>query len=173
MCVRLLGLFMAFGLSIPVVAQAQMLQPGLWELTSSNMQVDGNQLPDFQMMVGQIKTMLTPVQLAQLEKQGINIGGKGVRVCLTPQQVKSDSIPLTDPQSGCKQQITERSGNQWKSRFSCPKAQGTGTATFASDREFTTHVTGTFNATGLKQTGSMDSEAVWLGTDCGAVKPRA
>ncbi|NMY36005.1 MULTISPECIES: DUF3617 domain-containing protein [unclassified Pseudomonas] len=173
MNVRLLGLFMAFGLSIPVVAQAQMLQPGLWELTSSNMQVDGNQLPDFQMMVGQIKTMLTPVQLAQLEKQGINIGGKGVRVCLTPQQVKSDSIPLTDPQSGCKQQITERSGNQWKFRFSCPKAQGTGTATFASDREFTTHVTGTFNATGLKQTGSMDSEAVWLGTDCGAVKPRA
>ena len=150
-----------------------MLQPGLWELTSSNMQVDGNQLPDFQMMVGQIKTMLTPVQLAQLEKQGINIGGKGVRVCLTPQQVKSDSIPLTDPQSGCKQQITERSGNQWKFRFSCPKAQGAGTATFASDREFTTHVTGTFNATGLKQTGSMDSEAVWLGTDCGAVKPRA
>lgn len=173
MNVRLLGLFMAFGFSIPVVAQAQMLQPGLWELTSSNMQVDGNQLPDFQMMVGQIKTMLTPVQLAQLEKQGINIGGKGVRVCLTPQQVKSDSIPLTDPQSGCKQQITERSGNQWKFRFSCPKAQGTGTATFASDREFTTHVTGTFNATGLKQTGSMDSEAVWLGTDCGAVKPRA
>ena len=173
MNVRLLGLVMAFGLSIPVVAQAQMLQPGLWELTSSNMQVDGNQLPDFQMMVGQIKTMLTPVQLAQLEKQGINIGGKGVRVCLTPQQVKSDSIPLTDPQSGCKQQITERSGNQWKFRFSCPKAQGAGTATFASDREFTTHVTGTFNATGLKQTGSMDSEAVWLGTDCGAVKPRA
>ena len=173
MNVRLLGLFMAFGFSIPVVAQAQMLQPGLWELTSSNMQVDGNQLPDFQMMVGQIKTMLTPVQLAQLEKQGINIGGKGVRVCLTPQQVKSDSIPLTDPQSGCKQQITERSGKQWTFRCSCPKAQGTGTATFASDREFTTHVTGTFNATGLKQTGSMDSEAVWLGTDCGAVKPRA
>ena len=172
MNVRLLGLFMAFGLSIPV-AQAQMLQAGLWELTSSNMQVDGNQLPDFQMMMGQLKTMLTPEQLAQLEKQGINMGGKGVRVCLTPEQVKSDSIPLTDPQSGCQQQITERSGNQWKFRFSCPKAQGTGTATFASDREFTTHVTGTFNATGLKQTGSMDSEAVWLGTDCGAVKPRA
>ena len=172
MNVRLLGLVMAFGLSIPV-AQAQMLQAGLWELTSSNMQVDGNQLPDFQMMMGQLKTMLTPEQLAQLEKQGINMGGKGVRVCLTPEQVKSDSIPLTDPQSGCQQQITERSGNQWKFRFSCPKAQGAGTATFASDREFTTHVTGTFNATGLKQTGSMDSEAVWLGTDCGAVKPRA
>ena len=37
MNVRLLGLFMACGLSIPVAAHAQMLQPGLWELTSSNM----------------------------------------------------------------------------------------------------------------------------------------
>ena len=172
MNVRLLGLFMACGFSIPV-AQAQMLQPGLWELSSSNMQVDGQQLPELQVMLGQLQNMLTPEQKAQLESQGLTMAGKGVRVCLTPEQVKSDNIPLTDPKSGCNQQITERSGNQWKFRFSCPKAQGAGVATFASDREFTTHVTGTFNATGLKQTGSMDSEAVWLGTDCGAVKPRA
>ena len=172
MNVRLLGLLMACGLSIPV-AQAQMLQPGLWELTTSNMQVDGQQLPDLQVMLGQLQSMLTPEQQAQLENQGITVGGKGVRVCLTPEQVKSDAIPLTDPKSGCNQQITERSGNQWKFRFSCPKAQGAGVATFASDREFTTHVTGTFNATGLKQTGSLDSQAVWLGADCGTVKPRA
>ena len=172
MNVRLLGLFMACGLSIPV-AQAQMLQPGLWELSSSNMQVDGQQLPELQVMLGQLQNMLTPEQKAQLESQGLTMAGKGVRVCLTPEQVKSDNIPLTDPKSGCNQQITERSGNQWKFRFSCPKAQGAGVATFASDREFTTHVTGTFNATGLKQTGSMDSQAVWLGADCGTVKPRA
>ena len=172
MNVRLLGLFMACGLSIPV-AQAQMLQPGLWELSSSNMQVDGQQLPELQVMLGQLQNMLTPEQKAQLESQGLTMAGKGVRVCLTPEQVKSDNIPLTDPKSGCNQQITERSGNQWKFRFSCPKAQGAGVATFASDREFTTHVTGTFNATGLKQTGSLDSQAVWLGADCGTVKPRA
>ena len=172
MNVRLLGLFMACGFSIPV-AQAQMLQPGLWELSSSNMQVDGQQLPELQVMLGQLQNMLTPEQKAQLESQGLTMAGKGVRVCLTPEQVKSDNIPLTDPKSGCNQQITERSGNQWKFRFSCPKAQGAGVATFASDREFTTHVTGTFNATGLKQTGSLDSQAVWLGADCGTVKPRA
>ena len=173
MNVRLLGLILAGGISLPMAAQAQMLQPGLWEVTSSNMQVDGQQLPDLQLMLGQLQGMMTPEQKAQLENQGLTMGGKGVRVCLTPEQVQTNDIPLTDPKSGCTQQITERSGNQWKFRFSCPKAQGAGTATFASDREFTTHVTGTFNATGLKQTGSMDSEAVWLGTDCGAVKPRA
>ena len=40
---RMLAWF--FCLATPL-AQAQMLQPGLWELTSSDMKVDGQQLPD-------------------------------------------------------------------------------------------------------------------------------
>jgi hypothetical protein len=173
MNVRLLSLAMAIGLSLPLAAQAQMLQPGLWELTTSNMQVDNQNLPDLQLILGQLQSQMTPEQRAQLEKQGITMGGKGIRACLTPEQVKTDNIPLTDPQSGCKQEITDRTGNQWKFRFSCPKAQGAGVATFLSDREFTTKVNGTFNATGIQQKGSLESRAVWLGQDCGTVKPRA
>ena len=173
MNVRLLGLILAGGISLPMAAQAQIQQPGLWEVTSSNMQVDGQQLPDLQLMLGQLQGMMTPEQKAQLENQGLTMGGKGVRVCLTPEQVQTNDIPLTDPKSGCTQQITERSGNQWKFRFSCPKAQGAGVATFAGDREFTTRVSGTFNATGIQQKGSMDTRAVWLGQSCGTVKPRA
>ncbi|WP_095146250.1 MULTISPECIES: DUF3617 domain-containing protein [unclassified Pseudomonas] len=173
MNVRLLGFAMAAGLSLPLAAQAQMLQPGLWELTSSNMKVDNQNLPDLQLILSQLGNQITPEQKAALEKQGINMGGKGIRVCLTQAQVQTDSIPLQDPQSGCKQEITDRTGNQWKFRFSCPKAQGAGVATFLSDREFNTTVNGTFNATGIQQTGSMDTRAVWLGQDCGTIKPRA
>ncbi|WP_426142495.1 DUF3617 domain-containing protein [Pseudomonas sp. DWP3-1-2] len=157
------------------MAQAQMLQPGLWELTSSNMLVDGQPLPDLQMMLGQLQN-LPPEQRAMMErmmeKQGVALGGKGVRFCLTESQVKSDDIPLTDPKSGCNQQVTARNGKNWNFKFSCPKAQGTGQAQFLSDREFTTKVIGTFNATGQQQNGSMDTRAVWLGQQCGAVKPR-
>jgi len=173
MNVRLLGLALALGVALPVVAQAQMLQPGLWELTTSNMKVDDQNMPDLQLILGQIQSQITPEQRAQLEKQGITMGGKGIRACLTPEQVKTDNIPSTDPQSGCKQEVTERTGNQWKFRFSCPRAQGAGVATFLSDREFTTKVNGTFNATGIQQKGSLESRAVWLGQDCGTVKPRA
>jgi len=173
MKVRLLGLAMAVGLSLPVAAQAQMLQPGLWELTTSNMKIDDQNMPDLSLILGQLQQQLTPEQRAMLEKQGVTMGGKGIRVCLTQAQVQSDTIPLQDPQSGCKQEITDRSGNQWKFRFSCPKAQGAGVATFLSDREFTTAVNGTFNATGLQQKGSMNTRAVWLGQECGVVKPRA
>jgi hypothetical protein len=163
-----------FCLAAPL-AQAQMLQPGLWELTTSNMQVDGQALPDMQVMLAQLQAM-APEQRAMMEqmlqKQGVTLGGKGARVCLTAEQVKTDDIPLTDPQSGCTQKITSRAGNTWQFQFSCPKAQGTGQAQFQSDREFTTHVTGTFNATGKPQNGSMDTRSLWLGQQCGAVKPR-
>ncbi|WP_285418879.1 DUF3617 domain-containing protein [Pseudomonas sp. efr-133-TYG-5] len=172
MNVRLLGLALGLGLALPLVAQAQMLQPGLWEMTSSNVKVD-DQPMDVQSILGQLQGQMTPQQRAELEKQGINIGGKGVRACLTPQQVATNDIPLADPSSGCKQQITERNGNQWKFRFSCPRAQGSGVATFLSDREFTTVANGTFNAIGIQQKGSLETRAVWLGQDCGAVKPRA
>lgn len=173
MKLRLLGLAMAVGLTLPVAAQAQVLQPGLWELTTSNMKVDDQSLPDLSLILGQLQQQMTPEQRAMLEKQGVTMGGKGIRVCLTPEQVKNDSIPLQDPQSGCKQEVTDRTSSQWTFRFSCPKAQGSGVAKFVSDREFTTNVIGTFNATGLQQKGSMDTRAVWLGQDCGSVKPRA
>ena len=75
MNVRLLGLFMACGLSIPV-AQAQMLQPGLWELSSSNIQVDGQQLPELQVMLGQLQNMLTPEQKSPTGKPGADHGGQ-------------------------------------------------------------------------------------------------
>ncbi|MDE1168859.1 MAG: DUF3617 domain-containing protein [Pseudomonas sp.] len=157
-------------------AQAQMLQPGLWELTTSNMQVDGSALPDLNVMLGQMQ-MLSPEQRAMMEqtlaKQGITLGGKGIRSCLTQAQVQSDDIPLQDPQSGCTQKITKRNGNVWDFTFNCPKAQGAGQATFLSQREFTTRVNGTFNATGTQQKGSMETRAVWLGQDCGTVRPRS
>jgi len=166
---------MVFALAAPS-AQAQMLQPGLWEMTTSNMQVDGKAMPDMQMMMAQLK-MLPPEQRAMMEqvlaKQGITIAGNGIRSCLTPEQVKTDDIPLQDPQSGCTQRITERNGKVWKFSFSCPKAQGSGQANFLSDREFLTTVSGTFNASGTQQKGSMNTRAVWLGNDCGSVKPRS
>ncbi|KJK06736.1 MULTISPECIES: DUF3617 domain-containing protein [Pseudomonas] len=171
---RLPMLALVLAVSSPLV-HAQMLQPGLWELTTSNMQVDGKALPDMGFMLGQLKN-LPPEQRAMIEgglaKQGISVAGKGVQSCLTPEQVKTDDIPLQDPKSGCTQKITERNGNVWKFTFSCPKAQGAGQATFVSDREFTTTVNGTFNASGVQQQGSMNTRAVWVGSECGSVKPR-
>ena len=69
MNVRLLGLALGLGLALPVVAQAQMLQPGLWEMTSSNVKVD-DQPMDVQSILGQLQGQMTPQQRAALEKNG-------------------------------------------------------------------------------------------------------
>lgn len=65
MKIRLPLLALALAMSSPLV-HAQMLQPGLWELTTSNMQVDGKPLPDMQFMLGQLKN-LPPEQRAMME----------------------------------------------------------------------------------------------------------
>lgn len=79
MKIRLPLLALALGLSSPLV-HAQMLQPGLWELTTSNMQVDGKPLPDMAFMLGQLKN-LPPEQRAMMEgvlaKQGVTVGVMG------------------------------------------------------------------------------------------------
>lgn len=79
MKIRLPLLALALGVSSPLV-HAQMLQPGLWELTTSNMQVDGKPLPDMEFMLGQLKN-LPPEQRAMMEgvlaKQGVTVGVRG------------------------------------------------------------------------------------------------
>lgn len=101
-----------------------------------------------------------------MAERGVKLGAGGVQICLTEEQIKSQDIPLQDPNSGCNQQITERSGNLWKFRFTCPDAQGEGETRFVSDKEFTTQVKGTYNG----QPSSMESQARWIGSDCGALK---
>lgn len=171
-------LFPSLILSIAFIspfAHAQKLQPGLWQVDSSNMQVGGQKLPDADVMLDQLQA-LAPDQRQMLDQalknQGVNLHGKGVQVCLTPAQAQSEQIPMRDAKSGCTQQVTERDAQAWKFHFSCPQAQGNGVVKFISDREFTANIVGTFTSNGTQQSGSTDTHGTWQGQDCGAVQPR-
>lgn len=156
---------------LPALATAQDIQPGLWEISSSNMQVDGQALPDMQQMLEQMKN-LPPEQRQIMEEmmaqQGVQLGDQGVRVCMSEAQIKAQDIPLQDPKSGCSHEITERSAELWKFRFSCPDGQGEGETRFLSDKAFTTQVQGTYGG----RNSSMQSHARWIATDCGGLQPR-
>ncbi|ALN17121.1 DUF3617 domain-containing protein [Ectopseudomonas mendocina] len=153
----------------PVVASAVELQPGVWEVSAHNMQVGGQAMPGMDQILAQLQN-LPPEQRQMMEgmmaERGVKLGAGGVQICLTEEQIKSQDIPLQDPNSGCNQQITERSGNLWKFRFTCPDAQGEGETRFVSDKEFTTQVKGTYKG----QPSSMESEARWVGADCAVLK---
>ncbi len=156
---------------LPALASAMEIQPGLWEISSNNMQVDGQAVPGMETMLAQMKN-LPPEQRQMMEQmmaqQGVQLGDKGVRVCMSEAQIKAQQIPLQDPESGCSHEVTERSAELWKFRFSCPDGQGEGETRFLSDKEFTTQVQGTYGG----QNSSMQSHARWVSADCGGLQPR-
>lgn len=156
---------------LPALATAQEIQPGLWEISSSNMQVGGQALPGMPQMLEQMNNL--PAEQRQMmeqmmAKQGVQLGDQGVRICLSEEQIKAQDIPLQDPTSGCSHEITERSVERWTFRFSCPDGQGEGETRFISDREFTTQVNGTYGG----QSSSMESHARWIAADCAGLQPR-
>lgn len=167
-------LLMSAGL-MPVAAMAQPILPGLWEMRSTNMQMDGQALPDMDVMLEKFKN-LPPEQRQMMEqmmaKQGVQLGGQGVQACLSQEQIDARNIPLQDPQSGCTQQITEQSDTLWTFSFTCPQAQGQGETRFLNDKAFVTEVKGTFVSAAGEQSGSMESHAKWIGADCGGLQPR-
>ncbi|TFZ33696.1 DUF3617 family protein, partial [Pseudomonas syringae] len=60
------------------MAQAQMLQPGMWELTLSNMNVDGKQLPDMQLILGQLQNQPSEKRSSmeqKMQKLAVTLGG--------------------------------------------------------------------------------------------------
>ncbi|WP_372874456.1 DUF3617 domain-containing protein [Pseudomonas sp.] len=156
---------------LPALATAQDIQPGLWEVSSTTVRVDGQTLPDMQHMLEQLKK-LPPEQRQMMEqmlaKQGVQLGDQGVRICMSEAQTKAQEIPLQDPNSGCSHEITERSAELWRFRFSCPDGEGEGETRFLSDKEFTSLVKGTYGG----QSSSVQSHARWVSTDCGGLQPR-
>ncbi|CAD5376636.1 conserved exported hypothetical protein [Pseudomonas sp. OF001] len=157
-------------------AQAQEVLPGLWELSSDSMQVNGQQLPPVQELLGQLEGL--PAEQRQMLEEamagkGIQAGGQGLRVCLSEAQVKAQELPLQDAQSGCTQEITERSERLWKFRFRCPDAEGEGETRFVSEREFVTRIDSRFSAAGQAGNSRMQTHARWLGADCGELAPRS
>ncbi|MFZ3153295.1 DUF3617 domain-containing protein [Pseudomonas sp.] len=169
---RVLGKPLVLSLCLlPALASALDIQPGLWEISSHSMQVGGQAVPGMAQMLEQMKN-LPPEQRQMMEQmlaqQGVQLGDQGVRICMSAAQIKAQQIPLQDPESGCSNQVTERSAERWKFRFSCPNGMGEGETRFLSDKEFTSTLNGTFDG----QNSSMQSHARWVAADCGGLRPQ-
>lgn len=156
---------------LPALAGAVDIQPGLWEISSHNMQVDGQAVPGMEAMLEQMKS-LPPEQRQMMEQmmaqKGVQLGDKGVRICMTEAQIQAQQLPLQDPESGCSNEVLERNAELWKFRFTCPNGEGQGETRFVSDKEFTSQINGTFDG----QSSSMQSHARWLAADCGSLQPQ-
>ena len=156
------------------LAQASGLLPGLWELTPRNLQIDGQALPDLDRLMIGLENL--PVEqrdklLDQLARQGVQLAGRAVQVCLSAAQLRQADFVL--PQGDCTPQLLEKGEQLWRFRFDCRGAQGTGETRFFGEREFVTRLEGRFAAQSAKPGhGRLESHGRWLGADCGGLAPR-
>lgn len=169
---RLAAFALLFLTLIPARAQQKIL-PGLWEFSSGDIQVDGQQMPGMDAMLAQMENLPADqrrMMEEMLAAQGVKLGGKGVQICLSKAQVEADELPFQDDPA-CTQEITERGDKLWKFRFECPDARGQGKTRFISDKEFVSTVESQYRQGTETGTSRIESHARWIADDCGALKP--
>lgn len=172
---RLSPSLLLFGLlAAPAAFAAAPVLPGLWELTSSNVQMNGQSMPGVERMLQVLQALPAEQRQAMektLEDQGVAMGSSGMRLCLTQAQIDAEHFPMQDRDSQCTQRITRRTADAWTFDFQCPNAKGSGVITFISPRETRTSLKGSFtDPQGRPTSGSIDYHGQWLGADCGALR---
>ena len=154
-----------------LAVQAVELLPGLWEFTPRNLQVDGQPLPDLDRLLVGLENLPGAQReklLDQFARQGVQLAGKSMQVCLGEAQLRQGDFVL--PQGNCSPQLTERGEQLWRFEFQCRGAQGSGETRFVNEREFVTRLEGHFgNSAARSGHGQMESHARWLGADCGEI----
>jgi hypothetical protein len=158
-----------------LAVQAVELLPGLWEFTPRNLQVDGQPLPDLDRLLVGLENLSSAQReqlLDQLARQGVQLAGRAVQLCLGEAQLRTTDFVL--PQGpDCRPQLTERGERLWRFAFDCRDAQGEGETQFLSEREFVTRLDGRFALRSARPGhGRLESHARWLGADCGGLAPR-
>lgn len=173
----------AFGAVLAMLAadvSAQSMKPGLWEYQSTVKSQSGEMEAAMAEMQKQMASM-PPEQRRQMEQMmaqsGVQMGaGKGgaqvMRMCITPEEAAKLDLQ-SDP--NCKQEITQRSGNTFRIRFSCGgevPSSGEGTYSFRGDTAFSGKFSMQVRDGGKTERMDMTQEGKWLGANCGSLKPK-
>jgi hypothetical protein len=161
-----------------VASQAQTMKPGLWEVRHQA-QLDPQQQAQMDEARKEMAAM-PPDQRKMMEsmmaQRGMSAdmagGGMMVKVCVTKEQAERDAPPVDD-RTDCKHDV-KRDGKVIHTRFECskPPSQGEGDITMTSPEAYSMKMRVTSQRDGKAQTMAMSGEGRWLGSECGAIKPR-
>lgn len=174
-------LAIALALTLPLLAAAQGVKPGLWEVTQK---MGGNPKADAAMaQMQQQMAAMSPEQRKMMQdmlaKQGMSMpgaaagGGMNMRHCLTPEMAaRIEPPPAADGK--CRTQVTHRSASEMKMTFQCtePPSSGDSTVRFQGDGAYTSITNVTTQVAGKPERTTIEGSARWVSANCGAVKPR-
>ncbi|NMG32537.1 DUF3617 domain-containing protein [Aromatoleum evansii] len=153
-------------------AQPTDIRPGLWEFRSTRLNIAG--LPDMSAQMAQAQQYLRnlPPDMRRMVEQemstrGVKLGNDGtVRSCITPEQAKSDTIYSGKTEGNCTLDQVVKSGSTVRGQLTCtrPAATGNFEAHVQTPERFTTRV----HMNSTRGDMQMDTDARWIGADCGA-----
>lgn len=161
------------GMSVILPAQAIDLQPGLWELTSDDVQAEHEQMPGVADLLERMDNLPEEERKAMqdiLEAQGIRLGVNGIRMCISEAQAKSRELRFKD-EPGCTQEIVENSDNHWTFRYECPGVKGRGESRLLNEREFVSVMESEYAEGTRSGAARLESRGRWVAADCGGLKP--
>jgi Protein of unknown function (DUF3617) len=160
-------------------AQAQTLQPGLWELSSATQSGSGDMekaMTEAHKQLAALPPEQRKMMQDMLARQGVamgtgNPGTMQVKVCMTAEMLARNEI--VTQKGDCRSQHAARVGSSMKFTFSCtkPPSSGDGEVTFESPRSYNARINVNSSAGGKQEQFTVRSRGKWLSTDCGNVKP--
>lgn len=153
------------------------LKPGLWQ-AQTRMPSD----PEFDKAMADMRkeiASMSPEERKQMEaamgKQGVQLaagdkGGAASRFCMSREQAQRREV--TGTQGDCTVTRQSRSGSTFSTSFACtnPRSTGESVVTYQSAEAYTARFTMVSEQGGKKDKTVMESEARWIGSDCGSLK---
>jgi len=143
-------------------------KPGLWSVsTKMDMKMPG--MPQ-----------LTPTQLAQMKKMGIKMPSMNdpvvTQMCVTPQDAANFNMEraTASKESGCTQSNIVHSGNRISVDIVCNgqmNGKGHADTVLVSDARYTSVFKFKGTSHGRPTDMAINTDASWLGANCGSVKP--
>ncbi|RYX92312.1 MAG: DUF3617 domain-containing protein [Comamonadaceae bacterium] len=161
-------------------ASAQMIKPGLWEMSNK---VGGS--PEMDRAMAQMQQQLASMPPEQrkmmqdmMAKQGVSMGGAtagggvSVKVCISKEMAESNQLPQ-QTQGDCKTTMGPRTGSSQKFSYVCtqPPSTGEGEFTYSSPESYAMKMKTNTTVQGKPQTMTMEGTGKWQSADCGAIKP--
>jgi hypothetical protein len=172
-------LFGALLVSASVGSMADVVvKPGLWEIRLVRQYMDGSDVtalvPAALAGLQQLMGGMTPQQRKQMEATfGKPPASTVQRICVSPEMAAGDK-PLLPPDVKCEPTAFNRDGSRVTFEFNCADqgrtTTGKGVSQLASERVATRIDLVTNDANG-RHTWLNQSEATFIGADCGNLKP--
>ena len=157
----------------PMQAQAQTVQPGLWEtrtqITPASSQARGA-LALLQQQIPNLPAAQRQQLDALMAKQGLSLEGNGVvrsKSCITPAMAERLELPVH--QGDCTTQLSGRSASGFAFQFQCakPALRGEGQVTLQGPRAYSLRGTTVASVNGHSERADLQSSGQWVASDCG------